>query len=448
MRFIWPLLFILSPLPSIIIYLRDSLAYLNKDTWQAILDPSFFAIIFGLCGYTWLLLQFVNSARIKYFDRIYGMDRIIVFHSRMAFLAIAATIIHGQLHEMVFVREGLQLELGEISLYLFLLITLITLLFMTARPFGAIQAIKNLRVWLLRRLGIQYQHYLIIHNLMVIAMLLGLAHVILSASTRYSPPNLAIVIGWYVIAMLCWINHKFIRPWRNNRHPFKVAKVTRENDEIVKIEFDKPVDRAFDYHAGQFAYFRFLDHKIGWEEHPLTISSAPHNKRLSVVVHQLGDWSRNISNAEIGDRVAVDGPYGTFSLSNLPRTMHKQGKHIIMIAGGIGIAPFLSMLDDAAQQKEHPHAFHLLWAAKHERDFFAASELTDAVRNIPQFSYTPLIGDTIDLDNLWKIISDIERWDNAQFFICGPPQMLNVVKKSLRDRGVSSKSIHYDRFDV
>ncbi len=439
-RIFWPILYILAPLPAVLIYFQDS--------WYALSDPYSLAALFGLCGYTWLLLQFVNSSRIVYFDRLYGLDSVIAFHSRMAMLAIITVIIHSRLRDQAHLEEDLQIRLGKLALILFLIITLVTLLFMTARPFGMMGAVKRLRRWLLSRLKIQYQHFLIVHNLMAAAMLLALLHVVLASSTQTSIYQLAFIIGWYAIAFIFWLNHKFIRPLRNRARAFTIASITHETKDVITISLNRHPRRSFHHRSGQFAYFRFLDRDIGWEEHPLTISSAPHSEMITITARQLGDWTKRLDNAVVGDRVAVDGPFGNFSLAKLPRATHTRPCDVIMIAGGIGITPFLSMLEDAARKPDPTRAFHLLWAVKDKSDLFAADRIMDIERRLPNSTYSPIIGRAINTDSLWSIIKDkgIERIDAARFFMCGPPPMMRIVQKMLREKGISPSSLYYESF--
>ena len=81
---------------------------------------------------------------------------------------------------------------------------------------------------------------------------------------------------------------------------------------------------------------------VSSEEHPFTISSAPGDDGcLAFTVKASGDYTRALRQAVQGDRARVDGPYGRFSY--VLRT--QPGQPLLLIAGGVGITPMLSMLE-------------------------------------------------------------------------------------------------------
>ena len=98
-----------------------------------------------------------------------------------------------------------------------------------------------------------------------------------------------------------------------------------------------PIGRPIDFVPGQFAMV-YLEAKDGWHRHPFTISSAPHEDVVRVTVKALGDYTSRLQElVEPGMPAVIGGPHGRFS--------HRKGTdRQVWIAGGVGVAPFLSWL--------------------------------------------------------------------------------------------------------
>ena len=95
---------------------------------------------------------------------------------------------------------------------------------------------------------------------------------------------------------------------------------------------------------GQFALI-YIEAKDGWHRHPFTIASAPAERILRVTVKALGDYTSRLRELlEPGMPAVVGGPHGRFN--------HAKGApDQVWIAGGVGIAPFLSWM---RALDEHP----------------------------------------------------------------------------------------------
>ena len=99
----------------------------------------------------------------------------------------------------------------------------------------------------------------------------------------------------------------------------------------------RPIGRHMDFVPGQFAMV-YIEAKDGWHRHPFTIASAPHEDVVRVTVKALGDYTSRLQELiEPGMPAVIGGPHGRFS--------HWKGTdRQVWIAGGVGVAPFLSWL--------------------------------------------------------------------------------------------------------
>jgi ferredoxin-NADP reductase len=144
--------------------------------------------------------------------------------------------------------------------------------------------------------------------------------------------------------------------------------------------------------------------------------------------------------------VAVDGPHGSFTLGGAGRT-------VVMIAGGVGIAPLLGMLEQAALARDR-RSFRLLYAARRPSEFSGNERLSELQSVIdlkvkyfvdtgtrePEFAQAP-----ITAARLSEAVGPSPP--DAVAYVCGPPSMMEQVTDCLLNLQVPAGAIHYERFD-
>ncbi|HEU4644179.1 MAG TPA: hypothetical protein VFS80_01295, partial [Burkholderiales bacterium] len=206
--------------------------------------------------------------------------------------------------------------------------------------------------------------------------------------------------------------------------------------------------REFAFQAGQFAWLK-LHRAFGRiTEHPFSIASAPGQlPRLQFLVKEGGDFTDGIGRVAPGTRAYVDGPYGNFTLEG------RDGHGIVLIAGGVGIAPLLSLARDLAATHD-PRPLTLIYADRTERQLAARGELEALARAPgrtlhlvlaqPPAGWSGLRG-RLDAANLRACLprDDAPAW---LYFVCGPPAMIDAVELALARLGVPLRQIVSERF--
>ena len=151
----------------------------------------------------------------------------------------------------------------------------------------------------------------------------------------------------------------------------------------------------------------------------------------------------------IGGKATVDGPYGRFSYQLYPA---RDG--IIMIAGGIGITPMLSMIQTMAARGDDCRVT-LIWCNRRPLDIVFAETMDDLARRLPDlhiihhFSRETADGsparrlDDSRLDDYLAACSKL-----ATIFICGPPVMMDDVRKMLSRLGFCQRRMHTEEFSL
>ncbi len=438
-RVAWLLVYLLSPAIPLYAYFAGN--------WYTVFHSWSLAMIAGILAYTYILNQFILGGRPRYFDRIYGVDKLLRFHTVMGSVIFFLLLAHLILKSLYLFEVNLQVRLGQAAFGLFVLVILASLVFMGHTILVKLRPLAALRRFAARRLRLQYQHLRLFHNLTAIAIIAALAHVLLAASTREQPHRTAIMAAWWVVAVGFYVVHKFVRPLRNRRRPFEVTQVRAENQDTVTVALEAPDVDAFSHKPGQFAFFRVLNGTTGREEHPFTISSGRGDGRVTVTSKAVGDWTTSFLSTEVGHKVAVDGPYGVFSYVRLP-----VDTPVVFVAGGIGITPFLSMLESMAHRGDDRRV-ELFWAVRKREDLIRWDTMrlmSDQLPNLRLFA-------TLSRDEApgmrsgrpsvdWLEENDAIRHDGTHYYLCGPVPMMEGLIRDLKKRNIPTGRIHFEKF--
>jgi ferredoxin-NADP reductase len=234
----------------------------------------------------------------------------------------------------------------------------------------------------------------------------------------------------------------------------RVVKVIPENHDTASIFLEKPDDGFNRRKAGQFASIR-ISGQDGWSEpHPFTISGAPEDELIRLTIKKEGIFTSAIQEIRPGAQVKCMGPFGVFCKDIDTRNT------IVMIAGGVGITPFLSVLrhfrNISAQNR-----VTLFWVNKTTRDVICSDEIRDMTRDLNlkvvhslsreddvghyfQQQFPRVVYEkgrlSVDLFRKHEVLNE------AAFYLCGPPPMMESALKDLQDLGVQPEHIQQEKF--
>ncbi len=168
---------------------------------------------------------------------------------------------------------------------------------------------------------------------------------------------------------------------------------------------------------------------------------------MEVTIKELGDFTSTIGSVQPGRAVFLEGPYGAF-------TMPVQAKRAVMIAGGVGITPIMSMLRTQLDRQEDRPLSLLYATASPDRTIFLDElrvleerlplELTHVFER-PPAEWTGERG-LITPELLDRHVPADEP--GVHYFICGPAPMMDAVELALATRGVPMDRLHSERFDI
>ena len=149
---------------------------------------------------------------------------------------------------------------------------------------------------------------------------------------------------------------------------------------------------------------------------------------------------------KVGDQITLNGPYGEFGLKATDR-------EIICIAGGSGMAPIRAILLEMART-HNPRPCRYFFGARSKIDLFLVDEMRRLESEIPNFRFIPALSSPDPADG-WEgetgLITDVvgrhvPDASQAEAYLCGSPLMIDACIRVLREKGMPSESIFYDKF--
>ncbi|MFF9287107.1 FAD/NAD(P)-binding protein [Streptomyces griseosporeus] len=216
--------------------------------------------------------------------------------------------------------------------------------------------------------------------------------------------------------------------------PYRVTARRRETADTATL-YLAPVREALpDFAPGQFA----MVHCFGRGEIPLSVSSVQATGGLAHTVRAVGAVSAGLCAARAGDVVGLRGPYGTaWGLE----TAH--GQDVIVVAGGIGLAPLRPLILQAVAAPEAYGRVSVLVGARTPAELVGREEIT----RWP----TAFTGVTVDRPGpgwhgevgLVTALLDRAPFEaaRASAFVCGPEPMIRAAARDLTGRGVRPERV-------
>ncbi len=393
--------------------------------------------VLGLVAGCLLLLQIILSARLKCLDRILGLSHLFKLHRITGIIIACLAAIHPVL---VFIPEDrifipLQWRYWPEFTGLFLLLSIVVMVITSH--------------WR-DRLGFSFHRWWPVHRWAAVLIVAVFWIHLLSVSETFEqnvPKLLAFCAMGFCGFLFFWIRTRHLRI---KRRSFEVSAIEPAGEDAVCLKIISKTKQMPAYLPGQFSFATFFAPHISREEHPFSIASTPTTPAvLEFIVRTTGDWTGQLKNIQPGDRVALNGPFGLFSHLRLSAK-----KEIIMIAGGIGITPLLSMLRYMADRNDQ-RKITLIWSNRSREHIVLPHEIQRLAAQIKALRIVHVMtrddeysGEKgrLDRSKLKKLISDCGL--SPAVFICGPDQMMKEVKQSLVYLGFPKRMIFMERFSL
>lgn len=385
----------------------------------------------GIVGFLFLSILIISGDTARFFDRFFGMDKIIKFQRKFS----VVTMVFILFHPIFFILSTglifpflipdfsyLPLALGILSLYIYLSVMLASKLYKR----------------------ISYTAWQYIHVLTYVLFFFSLYHAINWGSDSgniFLRAIFAFSLIGIILGIIYRTNYKIRHTFSDK---FYVDEILQETHDTFTIILKSKSPLAFK--PGQFCFLR-LNKEDLYARHPFTISSLPGEKRISFTVKLFGRFTKALKELQKGEEVIVDGPFGNFLIKDKTRDL-------VFIAGGVGITPFASMIKDKVFRKEINQSVTLLYGSRNRdgiifKDYFDSLKQSwlsvvnvlsaDKNDSVPQSYETGYINEAI----IKKYVKNI---DDSVFYICGPESMKSSVVNILKKLSVKRKNIIIEDF--
>ncbi len=200
----------------------------------------------------------------------------------------------------------------------------------------------------------------------------------------------------------------------------------------------------FDFQAGQYAFLEADGH----DPRAFSIASEPDENHLEFHIRNAGKGfsAHAIEKLTKGARVTVRGPYGT-------NVWRDDGRPLLMLAGGIGIAPMKAILQAHLHARKQSEAV-LYWGARDRTQLYLDPYLREVMKNNPAFKYVPVLSDDASATDIrtgfigQAIQADFKTLAGYSIIMAGPKPMIDATAPVLLALGAEKDHIFSDAFSV
>ena len=177
-----------------------------------------------------------------------------------------------------------------------------------------------------------------------------------------------------------------------------------------------------------------------------SFSSKPGETHASFVVRNVpgGQMSRYLlEDARPGAQISLAGPYGNFYLREINRP-------VLFLAGGTGIAPFLSMLS-VLQTQATSYPVKMVFGVTNDVDLVSIDELEKSVKQINGFEYRTCVAAQVSAHERKGYVTEHieDSWLNAgdvDIYLCGPIAMVDAVRAWLTAQNIKPVNFYFEKF--
>ncbi len=210
---------------------------------------------------------------------------------------------------------------------------------------------------------------------------------------------------------------------------------------MLMLALDQPAE--LDFLPGQYVNLGVPGTE---ESRAYSFSSRPGAPEVSFLIRNIpgglmSDWL--MKHAAPGARMRFTGPNGSFFLRAVERP-------VVMLAGGTGLAPILSMLEVLAE-KGCDQSVHLIYGVNRDSDLVELDRIRSLAAQLPGFTWDCCVADS---HGAWPLKGYVTHHlmdahlngGDCDVYLCGPPPMVEAVRTFLKEKGVEPAHFYYEKF--
>jgi predicted ferric reductase len=397
-----------------------------------------FSVALGYSGLAMMGLQFGLTARFRHVTEPWGEDVIYHFHRRISLMAVGLVVAHPLI--LIAIRSP-QLALPD-SIW--------------DIPWGARFAVLSIGSLILlvimalwrKQLKLRYELWHLSHIVLaLVAIAAGMLHMVGWGFYLVDPLKRTLWIGMTIfwIGLLLYV--RLFKPLFMLRRPYRVTEVRAEHGDTTTLVMQPEGHAGFRFKPGQFGWLTLWASPFRITGHPFSFSSSAEaaDGRVEMTIRNLGDFTSAVRTVTAGQRVYLDGPYGAFTIGH-PTDMH------VLIAGGIGITPMMSMIRTLADRGDR-RPLVLLYGSKNWESMTFREEL-EALKTRLDLKVVYVLSDPPEgwSGESGRINAEVFRrhlppeYAEHEYFICGPDVMMDAIETALGEMKVPLARYHSERY--
>ena len=398
------------------------------------------AVLLGFLGMALAGIQLISIGRIHWLADALDMDKVYNNHHWVSLFSILLIIAHFMLLSFYnpiiagflnIFKAPWMIAAGSIGLFGLVLIGITSVL--------------------RKSFKMDYRYWLLIHDILTIVILyFGMTHLFKVGYYTSHPLMKAIWIFEIAVWVIAFAYIRIIRPMRIGQKPYMVESVVGESADTYSLTLVPDGHDGVPFEAGQVAWISTGPSPFVLSRNPFSYSgSAEADGAIRFSIKNLGDFTSTIPHMQKGQRVYVDGPYGTFNLND-PRMQ----KGMVLIAGGIGLAPVMSILNTLADRGDK-RPVYVFYGDFNEDTALYANEFEQLKPKLnlafvqvlekpksEEYPYRGYITKEIMLEHL------PQNYKELMYFVCGPALMLRAVEKHFDAMGIEDSQIHEENYTM
>ena len=215
-----------------------------------------------------------------------------------------------------------------------------------------------------------------------------------------------------------------------------VRRLQQDSADCKSVVFERPI--GFNYEAGDWVDIDFADTSYQGGK-TYSLSSSPTQDELTISFRVgISPFKKKLETVHVGDKMYISqygNDYG-FHLNN--------NRSSVLIAGGIGIAPFRSMLKEMFDMTAK-NDVQLVYLNKGD-EFLFRDELETWRRNLPNISIEYIVTNNLKRKAREKLLQSLINDTSNNYYVAGPSAMVSSTLLFLESMGVAAKNIRTDNF--
>jgi benzoate/toluate 1,2-dioxygenase reductase subunit len=229
------------------------------------------------------------------------------------------------------------------------------------------------------------------------------------------------------------------------KHAMTVKAVEMLSPTTARLCGVLPQNSAFTFHPGQYVNLRVPGTEALRSYSMASDPTNPDHLEFHIRLLPEGRMSNFIRRGDIiGSPIEIAGPKGVFYL-------RESDAPVLMIAGGTGLAPMMSMLHALASSDRAARPILLCFGVNRPNDLYGLSQLQSFTARMPNLHVRMAM---VEPDASWNwhkgfvtdLVTAVDVTEETQIYLCGPPPMIAAARKRVASFGAADDAVFAEEF--